>query len=232
MATSLIPYMASINSDITKFNMHVMALKDQLARRGGQTTDLLENLFTTYESVKDSNFAKYLETKRNAHDDDTAPLTAENLMQLMKNKYETLKEQEKWNLPTEQEQKILALESKLAKLDKGKQSDKKGKNEKKKKGKYNGKKGKKKDEAWMAIKPPPGKPDEPLKREGKIWYYCTKHQRRCLHKTSECKGLKVEKNSDSEETPKETPQQKSTRKAKLVRALQAISEEDLDSDEE
>ena len=54
MATSLIPYMASINSDITKFNMHVMALKDQLARRGGQMTDLLENLFTTYESVKDA----------------------------------------------------------------------------------------------------------------------------------------------------------------------------------
>jgi hypothetical protein len=233
MATSLTPYLLSIGSNITKFNEHVMELRDQLAQRGATTTDLLENLFIAYEAVTDTRFMDYMAIKRNSHDDDTAPLTADQLMMLAKNKYEALVTKKQWNVPNDQEQKILALQTQIKEL-KTQQKGKAQPQKQKPKGKWDRKPARKQNMEWLNLKPPEGKPDQPIEQDGKLWYFCTKHQRRCLHKTSECEGKGLDKPANQGKNASKSGKQRKQGKqrAQLVRALQALPEEDALTDEE
>ena len=51
--SNLDEYITTIGCDIIKFNEHVKCLLEQLNARGGETQDLLTNLFKAYMSVKD-----------------------------------------------------------------------------------------------------------------------------------------------------------------------------------
>ena len=51
--SNLDEYITTIGCDFTKFNKHVKRLLEQLKAHGGETHDLLTNLFKAYISVKD-----------------------------------------------------------------------------------------------------------------------------------------------------------------------------------
>ena len=61
--SNLYEYITSIGCDIIKFNEHVKRLLEQLNARGGETRDLLTNLFKAYVSVEDARFVDYVNEK-------------------------------------------------------------------------------------------------------------------------------------------------------------------------
>ena len=58
--SNLDEFISTIGCDIIKFNEHVKHLLEQLNARGGETHDLLTNLFKAYVSIKDARFMDYV----------------------------------------------------------------------------------------------------------------------------------------------------------------------------
>ena len=78
--------------------------------------DLIVFLFTSYLSVKDSEFVEYIKLKKLAYDE-AAPganaLTPEHLMSLALSKYHQLKQANVWRQKSKAEETIIALTAKL-----------------------------------------------------------------------------------------------------------------------
>jgi hypothetical protein len=185
--------MVAINSDIEKFNLYVDSQVASLAARGESTQDLLPNLFKGYKAASDKKFVAYIEKKEEDYDDGEA-MTAEHVMELALNKFKVRKEANTWNAPTEEEEKIFALEAEIKKL---KSSSKKPTP---KKGSTGAQKdaskcptkrgGSRKKPAWMLANPKAGDPSTKTV-DGKQYHWCPKHKLWTLHKPEECRGINV-----------------------------------------
>jgi hypothetical protein len=167
-------------------------------------------------------------------------VTSDALMEQADNKFKLLKESGHWNAPSEQEEKILALQSEIKNL------KKKTKDPNKKppyKGKPTDTKGKGKGAALQAEKPSwffkEPKEDEihkPKMFNGKPWYYCSKKTGgKCdgqyrRHKPSECEGKahafvpKEKKKAEDKDKGNEE------RKLKLAKAYEATLSASNDDD--
>jgi len=110
--SSLDTYILTIDSDIVKFNQYVMLLTDRLGARGQTTSDLLTNLFKGYKAATDKVFSDYITRKQESYEDGV-DITPHELMELAANKYKNLKINGKWNAPTPNEEKILALQAEV-----------------------------------------------------------------------------------------------------------------------
>ena len=233
--SSLDTYMMSINSDIEKFNIYVKTLIAELNARGEVTQDLLTNLFKGYKSAKDRKFVEYIEKKEEKYEegDDIDP---QQLMTQAANKYKIRKLRNTWAAPSPEEEKILALEAKIQKMEKSTKG--KGKNESKKKdtGKSDSNKSDKKGEGkrrskpdWM-VKEPDDK-SKPKKVDGKEYWWCPNHASYVRHKPSECKGIgfKPGKNAGNSERQKKNDSN-SGKKQKLAKALEAIESDGNESE--
>ena len=197
--SSLPAKLEEMKGDIDQFNGFVKVTMDQLAARGETTQDLLANLFKGYLSCRDATFRKYIEKKQEDYDDGVA-FTADGLMTSASNKYKILVQSGKWMALSDEQSKILALETKLSKMGKSgssssnnpnsnsTKSTNKGKNSKSS-GKSSKGKGKRETPAWMTQWP--GKDfvnnNQPKVKDGKTYYWCKNHKRFCMHKTSECR---------------------------------------------
>eukprot|EP00978_Attheya_sp_CCMP212_P026733 scaffold88424_cov63-Attheya_sp.AAC.2 len=100
-------YLPTIASDITKFNQYVKLLLAALHARGKKTEDLLTNLFKGYLAALD----------KEEYEEGTVSIEPDTLMGLADVKFKTLKQQGSW-APTPEEEKILALQSKVKPLKK------------------------------------------------------------------------------------------------------------------
>jgi hypothetical protein len=109
--------------------LHVQSLLEALNARGETTTDLLTFLFKGYKAAKDEKFVEYIEKKEEYYEEGN-DLGANKLMSLAKTKWSIRKQKHLWNAPSEQEEKILALEAKVKKLE----SQRSNKNKKSNKG--------------------------------------------------------------------------------------------------
>jgi len=119
--SSLDEYLPTVDYDIGKMNLHVQSLIEALNARGEMTADLLTNLFKGYKSAKDENFVNYINLKEEYYEEGNA-LGANELMEFAKNKWSILKQKHLWNAPSPQEEKILALEAKVKKLEQQKKT--------------------------------------------------------------------------------------------------------------
>ena len=117
--SNLHPALPNLKHSILDFNDYVKSLVANLTARGERSTDLLNNLFKGYEACFDNNFIKFIKRKKELYKE-CSPLTADKLMILARNKYDSLIEQGKWNTPSEQDTKILALKSKIKEMKKEK----------------------------------------------------------------------------------------------------------------
>jgi hypothetical protein len=97
-------------------NLHVQSLIEALNTRGETTTDLHTNLFKGYKAAKDEKFVEYIEKKEEYYEEGN-DLGANELMSLAKTKWSIRKQKHLWNAPSKQEEKILALEAKVKKLE-------------------------------------------------------------------------------------------------------------------
>ena len=201
-------YMATVDSDIAKFNQYVKQQLAILASRGEQTMDLLTNLFKGYAACSDPVFRRYIEQKQEKHDEGTT-ITPNELMQWAKLKFGIIKENGLWNAPTKQEQQLLALKAEINNLKKSsgnKNKNKQGqKNQQKQKDKNPNQRGK---PDWMYSEPEEKELTRYKMWRGKKWYWCGQatggkcEEYRCHHPNT-CKGL-ARKLQNS--TPKEKPE--------------------------
>ena len=221
-------YLPTVGYNISKFNMYVKNLVDQLRARGQYTNDLLINLFKGYLSATDKSFTTYIEKKLEAYEEGQ-DMTADQLMLWARNKYDLLLDKGTWNAPTEQEEKIIALQAQVKEMAK-KLSEKKPQSTTKNKatksnGKSNDKKKGKRTEKpdWFTKKP--SDPHKPITWNNREWNWCGKDtggkcESYVIHKASDCKGLKRTGISHS----------KQAKKPKLI-AKQSMVEDHEDSHE-
>jgi hypothetical protein len=102
-------YLPRIGSDITKFNGYVRFLIDSLAARGETTQVLFTNLFKGYQAALDKIIlVEYVGRKLEKYEEGD-PTMADTLMEQADNKFKLLKVHNKWNAPSEDEEKILVL---------------------------------------------------------------------------------------------------------------------------
>jgi hypothetical protein len=170
--SSLDSCMVKIDSDIEKFNDYIRDLVDLLTARGQTTEDLLANLFKGYAAASDRQFVEYMALKESNYDEGTN-YTPEQLMQLARDQYAVLKQKGTWKAPSEDQQKIIALEAQLKKLTK-----KKSEVGKKDKPKSDGKKvdkpkDKNKMQEWMLVPPKDGKQEKQVNK--KTYWWCPNH---------------------------------------------------------
>ena len=194
--------MCNVGSDIQKFNDHVILLQQELTARGATTTDLLTNLFKAYKEVSDKDFVQYINKKEEEYDDGN-DITVEHLMRLALNKYRIRTSDKIWNAPTKEEEKIIALEAKIQRLQKAKTKSVQGKSNSNTR--RQGKQEKEKDPnkrrkeyikpAWMFVAPKSG---ESRKKtiDGKDYWWCTNHKAWCRHPTNECKSRNITHSND------------------------------------
>ena len=97
--SNLDEYITTIECDIIKFNKHVKRLLEQLDPRGGETHDLLTNLFKAYISIKDTHFMDYINEKLSRYEAGE-PIEADQLMTLTANKYKNMMIQNQWDAPS------------------------------------------------------------------------------------------------------------------------------------
>ena len=87
--SALDSYLPTMGYNITKSNMYMKNLVDQLWARGEFTNDLLINLFKGYLSATDKFFTTYIEKKLEAYKEGQ-DMTANQLMLWARNKYDLL----------------------------------------------------------------------------------------------------------------------------------------------
>ena len=215
---SLDEYMPTVGDDITKFNEFVEEQVALLRARGCETHDLTVNLFKAYAMVKDSKFREYISQKESEYEETNEELPYKKLMLFAENKFKIRKVRHQWNAPTQEEEKIIALEAYIKKIDKGGFAKKTPKNaprntEKKKQPKQD-KKRNYEPEAWMLVAP---KGQEPKKKSvaGKDWHWCPAHKKWTRHTPEECKGV----------APRKGEGKAKDRQLKLARAVSALAEE-------
>ena len=98
---------------IDGFNNNIQAIVQKLATNGETTQDLFAHLTKAYKKVPDKAFFQYITGKINSHNDGTEVLTANQLMEFAKNKYEELVAENEWMMGDETEQQLIALTAQL-----------------------------------------------------------------------------------------------------------------------
>jgi hypothetical protein len=214
--TNLPSLMTEVNSDVNAFNTNVRSLVNSYYSNKQETYDnevLLQSLFRAYKQCSDPHFVNYMERKEEAHEDGSAILTANGLLEIALKQYQTRVQKKIWGQDSQEHKEIINLTVQLQKSqddfnkfkltfdknDKKKDDNKSGKKGKGKKDKRE-KGGKKKEflpyeeyrkqrynesPKWMKEKPTDLKQEKAIK--GKTYFWCEKHKLWQQHKTSDCR---------------------------------------------
>jgi hypothetical protein len=212
-------------------NDYVTSLHDALLARGEVSNDLLVNLFKGYKASSDRRFVAYIEKKEEDYEDGTNVITPQQLMTLAKNRYEVLMEKGIWNAPSAEEEKILALESTIKKLQSSKRKGVSANPTNKKYEKKGAANKARAQPAWVNDKPKPGEA-RTKEVDGKVWHYCEHHGRWTHHTTDECKKKGMDKKTGRTLAPpslKSNPKH-NTKAVRFAKAMSAIASEEEDEE--
>ena len=216
--SSLDGYLKEVGNDVVKMNEHTKGLLISLKARGETTEDLISNLFKAYKSVPDKNFARYIQSKEDEYDEGIMH-TPEALMQRASNKYRTLVEDHLWNAPSDEDQKILALQARIDRMSTQEYKPKRGTDTNKNKDRDPSVK--KTKPQWMLEAPEAGKELVAKRVNEKDYYWCTALNCWCRHTPEQCQ----QKSKQPGDKPKES------RRERMIKAAQALLE-DAESEED
>ena len=245
--SNLDEYIVKIGSDITKFNGYVKMLISSLRARGRRTEDLLSHLFKGYLAASDKTFVRYIDGKKEKYEEGKA-LEPDKLMQLADNRYRLLKEREEWDAPSQEEEKLLALQAEVEKLKRGSKRRSESKNDKQNNQKSANKKVRKQERKekpeWMWERPSEDELNKPRQWNGSEWWYCHPDTGgKCSgvyrrHKPNKCEGRAFRRTKTSNNTSGTTKNKdendrhtgknndNDNRKLKVSEALNAIINDD------
>ena len=194
--------------DVDKIHTRFNNTYAQLKARGEDVNDKEGILFSTYAQVPDKDFRDYMKRQKDDYLDNSGDMKNADYLAIMKkaaSKFNSMKQDptHQWGQPSEEDQKVIALEALLDKNlkltkelqqklkqkgDKDGQKEEGGGKATKTKNKKNNanKTRQKEDEAWKKVAP---KDNEPKSKQigKKTWNWCMHHQAWCIHKSSDCK---------------------------------------------
>ena len=188
--SSLDKYMTKCDSNIRLFNQYVKDQRSSLMARGGQSEDLLINIFKGYLTCKDASFVEYITKKQDDYDEGVA-MTPDDIMQLADNKYQAMILRGTWAAPSKEEMQIVALASEIEEMKKDKEMYKANFTNKIKElnNKYKTGRSKKQNNndkfAWK--KTPPSNNQSTKTHDGKSYHWCVNHLAWTLHSPDECR---------------------------------------------
>jgi hypothetical protein len=194
------------------------------------TQDLLTNLFKGYQAVNDKTLVSYIGKKLEKYKEGEM-ITLVELVQLGDNKFKLLKEGGQWNAPSDEEEKILALQLEVKKLQKNTKkvplkNDKIKTDKSKVKDKTKAKRPEK--PPWFFEEPNEADIQKPKFWNNVNWYYCSpKTGGKCdgkyrVHKPSACEGRSHVFQAEKKRKPEE--QKDSKQKLKLAKVYETIKE--------
>ena len=232
--SSLDTYILTIGCDITRFNGYVRLLIDSLAARGETTQDLLTNLFKGYQAASDKVFVSYIGRKLEKYEEGET-ITSEALMHLGNNKYKLLKGGGLWNAPSDEEEKILALQTEVKKLQKTtkvvpRKVDKSAKTDKSKAKSRSALE----KPSWFFTEPTEDDLKKPKFWNNRNWWFCSpKTGGKCdgkyrAHKPSECEGKAHVFAQTKKRKPAEPDNERKLKLAKAYEAIKKGTEEEED----
>jgi hypothetical protein len=167
-----------------------------LLARGKVSTDLLVNIFTALFAVPDAAFRAYIDRIKDIYDEGEEHVTEDYVMGKAELKSKVLEREGNYNMPTKEDEKIIALSAKLdkvksqnAELSKQPAS---GKHTTNRSGGDDTPGGARKPQAstgkwaWKGVEPPTGSPHmKTVERNTYKW--CPKHKACTLHLPSDCR---------------------------------------------
>jgi len=167
---------AEFDDDVVLFNEYVETQVAALDARGEESSDLLVNLFNAYTSISDSSFHPWIRAKKDAYNEGQ-DYTVAQLMNLAKNKFLELKEEELWKQQTPEEKKIVAMAAEIAALKKNnhKRNDNKSPKANDKEKGADKKGGARKGRTPWWFDNPDNK--KTIKRNDKTYHWCIHHGR-------------------------------------------------------
>ena len=194
--------LAAFKYNITKFNERVKGLTLSLGKMGMTSDDLPFNLIRAYMTVPVPAFKASIERLREDSEATSEPdrYTDVYIMDRAENRYRSLRKEGSWSIDEKGDDKLLALEVKLKKLEKANRAL-----SKKKSGKTPTKR---KATAKLDITRKPGNINKPIVFKGKKFWWCSPETGgKCAgalrrHKPSECKGLSFLKDKNNGEKKK------------------------------
>jgi len=227
--SSLDTYVHENGTDIVELNAHVRSLVDGLTARGHTTQDLLVNLFKGYKACTDVEFLHYITGLENSHEDGTATLTSDQLMERTSNYYKKrlVSTINKWEEKKDPSAELLAMEARLSKVEKAKRVTFKtpGKDDKKGKGGKQPPKQPNKDKPdWLKNNEKPKDPSKARSWNGTVWWYCDESTGgKCggkwgAHLPKDCRGQRSKRKSGKDQTP----EAKRAKAERIIKANQAI----------
>ena len=218
--TKLPTLLATHTYNIKSFNEEVKSIVLELARMNEKASDLILHLFPAYLEAPDEEFRSYIRSLKDRYTEEGLELTSSSLMEKAAHKYQNLVDSGVWKAPSENEKKLLALTTKLDKLQaekngKRKEREEKGNGQKGKRGKRSGgteggSKNRKSENDWKTQNPDNLKSK---KVKGKTYNWCSVTNgapegcgcnKFVLHKPQDCKGKawRADKNAQQESKSK------------------------------
>ena len=232
--SSLDTYVHDNGTDIIELNAHVRSLMDGLVARGQTTQDLLVNLFKGYKACTDVDFLNYITGLENSHEDGTADMTSDVLMERTSNYYKKrlVSPTNKWEEKKDPAAELLAMEARVKKVEKDqkkkvtfRQPDVSGKGGKNGKGgKQTPKQPKLEKPSWLKNNEKPNDLTKSRTWNGSTWYWCdTSTGGKCggawgAHDPKQCRGQRSKRKSNKDRTP----DAKRARANKIIKAQQAV----------
>jgi hypothetical protein len=250
--------MIELNFDIEKFNDWITDQVAQLAARGAQTTDLMENLFKGYEKVPDKEFLAYHAQKRMEYDEGK-PISTEELMRLMRIKFQNKRRQKTWNVPTAEEEQIIALAAEVKSLRSQNQNLRRGSNRnaqtpgagagRQQNNPKNGNRSPKKGRAgkanqgrdgdylnatgkwsWLKAAPKPGEKTS-KSYDGKLFFWCKNHARWGRHAPANCRKGQGSPKDKNKNNNKNQSSKQAEPQLRFAESLAAVVGDDTDDDQ-
>lgn len=180
--------------NITTFNHQVKKLVMDLNRKGERSADLVFNLFRAYKLVPVTDFETFIDRMKDEADESPEKSKPNYIMDRAESKYKALVNERAWD--TTREDKIVALEAKLARLVAASGGTKTGQKQskKQKRGSVENKSNNKKKKKTVDITRKPKDIHKPVVINGANWYWCCPETGgKCTgqlrkHKPSECEG--------------------------------------------
>ena len=219
-------YMVSSNSNIEKFNDHVVQASGGLLARGERVDDLITNLFKGYKVADDIEFVSSIKLWESAYyqGDD---LTADTLMSKALNDYNAKVISQSWGAQSEEQTNIIALKAELQdikdqniKLSTSVLKQLKGQ-------KYSGPGNRgRASEAWKSTR---GTGPNTKVVKNVTYHWCDFHKCWNLHTTADCKARKKSNNVNTSSESSESTQ---VQVAATYAATMESIREALDSDDQ
>jgi len=108
--------MVQLNLDIQAFNLYIEGKYRELRARGQTDPAVITHLFQGYEAASDKPFVTWIKHHHDNIDDGMANFTADQLMQMAKCKDADMAKNGTWARPNADQEKIIALTGKVAKI--------------------------------------------------------------------------------------------------------------------